>query len=208
MTGYPARRTTIAPATDNARSVSALPPLSRTSVHSLARAAALAGLLALFRAGAVAADPPVADSVAAQPGVVDRAQSAQGHPPYDAATDVHQMMLWIIDPAADVIWDSAGTIITVEGSQELAPTTDKGWAKVLRAAAILTEAGNLLMMPGRAAGEEWIAYSRQLVDTGKLAMQAAQARDADALFDAGGDIYQVCRGCHEQYWVKVDESQP
>jgi hypothetical protein len=154
-------------------------------------------LCALLCAGAASAE-----SADAAP-----AGNTQGQPPYHAATDNHQVMMWIVDPAADVIWDSAGTIITADGSTELAPTTDKGWAKVQRAAAILTESGNLLMMPGRAAGEDWIDWSRQLVDTGKVAMQAAEARDADALFDAGGRIYQVCRGCHNQYWVEVDDTR-
>lgn len=196
MTRYPARRTLVAPVVDPARSASVLGVVLRRLAHATA-------LVVLFCAGAMAAEPPIAD-----PGVAEPVPGAQGQPPFEAATDVHQMMMWIIDPAADVIWDSAGTIITAEGSQELTPTTDKGWARVLRAAAILTEAGNLLMMPGRAAGDDWIGYSRQLIDSGKLAMQAAQARDADALFDAGGQVYQVCRGCHEQYWVTVDASQP
>lgn len=139
-----------------------------------------------------------------------QSQEGQGNPasaPFQAVMDTHQTMAWIIDPAADVIWDSAGTIITAQGSQELAPTTDEGWDAVARAAATLSEAGNLLMMPGRAAGDDWIMYARQLTATGKLAMQAAEARNADALFDAGGDIYQVCRGCHDQYWVEVDEGR-
>jgi mono/diheme cytochrome c family protein len=112
-------------------------------------------------------------------------------------------MAWIVDPAADVIWDSAGTVITAQGSAELAPTTEEGWAVVLHAAATLTEAGNLLMMPGRVAGDDWIVWAQQLVATGKLAIDAAEAQDADALFNAGGEIYQVCRGCHEQFWVEI-----
>lgn len=145
-------------------------------------------------------------------GMALRAEPGQGDgerasPPYRVVTDIHQTMAWIIDPAADVIWDSAGTIITAQGSEELAPTSAQGWDEVLRAAATLSEAGNLLMMPGRAAGADWIAYSQQLIVTGQRAMQAAQARDADALFDAGGEIYQVCRGCHDQYWVEVDEDR-
>lgn len=125
-------------------------------------------------------------------------------PPFEPVTNVHQTMAWIVYPMADLIWDSAGTIITAQGSKELAPTTDEGWAEVVRAAAILTESGNLLMMPGRAAGDDWIRYSQGLVKTGKLALQAAQAQDSDALFDAGGEIYQVCKSCHEQYWVEID----
>ena len=124
-------------------------------------------------------------------------------PPYEVVTNIRQTMAWIVFPAADVIWDSAGTIITAQGSEELAPTTPEAWAEVVHAAATLTEAGNLLMMPGRAVGEDWIRYSHELVTTGKLALQAAQAQDSDALFDAGGRVYEVCRSCHEQYWVEA-----
>ncbi|MDZ7784518.1 MAG: hypothetical protein U5K56_16800 [Halioglobus sp.] len=126
-------------------------------------------------------------------------------PPFRAVATVKQTMTWILDPAADVIWDSAGTIITAEGSEELAPTTDEGWDAVLHAAAIVTEGGNLLMMPGRSAGDDWLEYSAGLVAAGRLAIDAAEARDPDALFEAGGRIYQVCRACHNQYWV-VDET--
>ena len=131
-------------------------------------------------------------------------QAAQ---PYRVTTDIQQTMMWILEPAADVIWDSAGTIITAKGHQELAPTTDEGWHKVVHAAATLTEAGNLLMLPGRAVGDDWIEYSQGLVDAGKLALQAAREQDSDALFDAGGRVYEVCRACHNQYWIKGDDSQ-
>jgi hypothetical protein len=124
--------------------------------------------------------------------------------PFQAVTDIHQTMELILDPAADVLWGSAGTIISAEGRQELAPTTDEGWLEVERAAAILAETGNLLMIPGRAAGDDWVEYSRGLITAGTVALQAARDRDADALFDAGGQVYQVCLACHNQYWVEVD----
>lgn len=123
-------------------------------------------------------------------------------PAYDLLMDSHQLMEWVLEPAADVIWDSAGTIITAEGRQELAPTTEEGWEEVIRASAMLVEAGNLLMLPGRAVGDDWIEYSRALIGTGRLAMDAARAQDSDALFDAGGRVYQVCRACHNQYWIR------
>ncbi len=120
-------------------------------------------------------------------------------PAYAPITDVRQTMEWILTPAADVVWDSAGTIITAEGRTELAPTTDEGWDNVRNHAAIVAETGNLLMMPGRAAGAEWIAYAQGLHATGKQAIEAAEARDAEALFEAGGQIYQACLACHQQY---------
>ncbi len=139
--------------------------------------------------------------------------SACGHntvqdaaPPYEPVADVRQTMQWILEPAADVIWDSAGTIITAEGRTELAPTTAEGWENVRKHAAIVAETGNLLMLPGRAAGAEWIAYARGLHTTGRQAMAAAEARDADALFEAGGQLYQACVACHARYWVPAAEA--
>jgi len=125
---------------------------------------------------------------------------------FQPVTDVHHTMELILDPAADVIWSSAGTIITADGRQELAPTTDEGWHVVEQNAAVIAESGNLLMMPSRSGGPDWDEYSRGLIDAGKLAMDAAVAQDADALFDAGGRIYQVCLACHNQYWVQIDET--
>ena len=122
-------------------------------------------------------------------------------PPYQAIADVRQTMAWILDPAADVIWDSAGTIITAEGQTERSPTTDEGWDNVRNHAAIVAETGNLLMMPGRAGGADWIAYARALQAAGERAMAAAEARNADALFDAGGELYQACVACHATYWT-------
>jgi len=128
-------------------------------------------------------------------------------PPYEPITDVRQTMEWILNPAADVIWDSAGTIITAEGRTELAPTTDEGWENVRNHAAIVAETGNLLMMPGRAAGADWIAYAQGLHATGKRAIEAAEARDAEALFEAGGQIYQACLACHQQYLALDGEAR-
>ncbi len=113
-----------------------------------------------------------------------------------------ETMEWILEPQADVIWDNAGFIIDAQGETDLAPTTDDAWNRVVYAAATLSEAGNLLMLPGRSAGADWNEYAAGLTAAGKGALDAALRRDADALFDAGGNIYQVCRACHNQYWAE------
>ena len=74
-------------------------------------------------------------------------------------------------------------------------------------AAVIAESGNLLMMPGRSAGPEWVGYAQALTESGVVAMAAAEARNADALFDAGGQVYQACRACHEQYLVPLQEAR-
>jgi cytochrome c556 len=63
------------------------------------------------------------------------------------------------------------------------------------------------MMPGRASGPDWVAYSQELTVAAQAAMAAADARDADALFDAGGQLYQACRACHDQYMVPLLEAR-
>lgn len=127
--------------------------------------------------------------------------------PYEPIVSVRDTMNWILLPAADVLWDSAGTILTAEGRTELAPTTPEGWETVRRSAAIVAESGNLLMIPGRSEGPDWIAYSRSLHAAGRLAMAAAEARDADALFDAGGAVYQACVACHTRYWLRSEDTR-
>lgn len=124
------------------------------------------------------------------------------NPQYTVVSDVHHTMELIIDPAADIVWSSAGSIITGDGEQNLAPSSAAAWARVESAATILAESGNLLMMPGRSAGADWNKFSSALTAAGQLATLAAQKQDADALFDAGGHIYQACLACHNQYLIE------
>lgn len=122
-------------------------------------------------------------------------------PPVPAPTfDMKQTMNWVLDPAADVIWGAAGSIITIEGEVDLSPTTDEGWNAVRNSAAIVAESGNLLAMPGRALDQaEWVEISKGLTAAAMLALKAAEDHDKEALFDAGGRIYSVCVSCHTQY---------
>lgn len=125
---------------------------------------------------------------------------------YRAVLDAGQLMNWILDPAADVIWGSAGAVITVEGEQDLSPVDDEGWAGVRNAAAVVVESGNLLMMPGRSRGEDWDEFSRGMMTMGEKAMAAADAQDAEALFEVGGQLYNVCVACHQQYMLADQEA--
>lgn len=124
--------------------------------------------------------------------------------PFQPVLDDHQFMNWILDPAADVIWGSAGYVITVEGEQDLQPTDDAGWAEVRNAAATITESGNLLMLPGRSQGDDWNEFSAGIVTIGQRAMAAAEAQDAEALFEVGGQLYNVCVACHQIYMLEED----
>jgi len=46
---------------------------------------------------------------------------------------------------------------------------------------------------------DWVEYSNGLAAMANKAFTAAGNQDADALFQAGADLYQVCLACHQQY---------
>jgi len=124
-------------------------------------------------------------------------------PPPSAARPVlslKQLMEWVIDPAADAVWDSVKTIITEQGTKEIAPQTQEQWDAVRNGAAMLVESSNLLMMQTRARDQgEWSAAARRLAETADKALKAAGSRDAAGVFAAGGEIYDACAACHHRY---------
>jgi hypothetical protein len=121
-------------------------------------------------------------------------------PPYKPIADTKLLMQAVIDPMADVIWESAGAVITLEGVQELGPTNQAEWTHLRNSAVTLAESGNLLMMSPRAKDDqEWMRLSQAMIDTAVGAIKAAEARNVDAVFNAGGDIYAVCSNCHSKY---------
>ena len=125
----------------------------------------------------------------------------QAPPPYKPVADVKQLMQGIVDPSADVVWESVATIFTKEGVEDRRPRTADEWANVRNHAMMLTEAGNLLMMPSRAKdGDEWMKMAQELVDTSAVALRAAEAKNVEGLYDVGGKIDEVCEKCHKKYW--------
>ena len=120
--------------------------------------------------------------------------------PFRAVASTKQLMQAIVDPAADEVWEAVGSVMTASGTSEIAPHSDEEWATVQNSALALAESGNLLLMPGRAGGnDEWIKLSRQLIDLGEKTSKAAEAKDTAAVFDLGAEIYDVCTNCHRQF---------
>ncbi|MDP3719327.1 MAG: hypothetical protein Q8T13_16310 [Acidobacteriota bacterium] len=121
-------------------------------------------------------------------------------PPFQTTANMKDLMLNVLDPAADGLWDSVGTIMTVEGTFEKFPATDDEWAGVRANAIQLAESGNLLMLPQRSNGSaEWVADAQDLITQSGRALKAIEAKDKDAVFTIGGDIYDVCTNCHRKF---------
>jgi hypothetical protein len=117
--------------------------------------------------------------------------------PFKPVTTVKELMTATIEPTAEVVFDAA---VWVNGVSVGAPKNDEEWNDVRNHALTLAESGNLLMMAPRARDDgAWMTRSQALVDAGVGAAKAAESKDLDAVFVAGGKIYLACTGCHQQY---------
>jgi hypothetical protein len=124
--------------------------------------------------------------------------------PFTTVADTQQLMASILEPASEVYWDAVGWIIDASGTTEIRPGSLEEWEAVRNAAFIIAESGNLLMMDGRAVDEEaWMGMSQSMIDVGRRAIAAAEARDEQGVFDMGAEIYFACTNCHAVYAVQT-----
>ena len=121
-------------------------------------------------------------------------------PPFDSTTSVKDLMANVVDPTADEVWGSVGTIMTKEGTFEQSPQTDEEWNHVKGSAMAILEVGNLLMIPARSGGnDEWNQRALELIVQAKRVVQAAEKHDKQGVFDTGSDMYDACVNCHKRF---------
>lgn len=145
----------------------------------------------------------------------------------DFNTDISiaELMEALVMPEADVIWGAIQYASTEDGEQIIGPATDEEWLEVRHNAIALAEVANNLMVPGRPANrpdapapagelsaaeiealiadnrDAWNAYAQTLHAVAMQAVDAIDARDAEAIFlDSGGAIDAACEGCHTAFW--------
>jgi hypothetical protein len=142
---------------------------------------------------------------------------------------VSDIMAIEVDPSADALWDSVGTVVTRAGTKMNHPTTDKQWDELRVHAVVLIEAANLLLMDGRQVAREGVQkiedqgtpgnlsaeQSQKLIDenrssfasfttalrtVGEQMLKAIDAKNPDDLMEAGAALDEVCEGCHLKFW--------
>ncbi len=154
------------------------------------------------------------------------AAPAADQPPYTTTATVKDIMLHIVDPAGDMVWNSVQSVIDKGGLHETMPKTDEDWFNVRTGVIQLMEGSNLLMIPGRHVarpGEKsetpgvelepsemeelinkdraaWYSRAKTLHDVAASVLPIIEAKDAQKLFDVGEDIDHACENCHRQYW--------
>ena len=152
-------------------------------------------------------------------------------PQYTTTATIKDIMLHIVDPAGDLVWDSVSTVIDKQGMHETVPTTDEDWFKVRSGVITLIEASNLLQIPGRAMArpgeksvapgvelepaemevlvnndrEGWNRRARDLHNISVKVLEVVEARDVQKLFDIGEDLDKACENCHRAYWYPNEQ---
>jgi hypothetical protein len=113
---------------------------------------------------------------------------------------VRQLMDVVVTPASKVVYDAVSTVSTSAGTIETAPKNDDEWRVVAANAAVLAEAGALLMAKGRAQAEDaWMKPAQALIEGATHALAAAKTKNVEALLDGGGEIAAACDACHAEY---------
>ena len=113
---------------------------------------------------------------------------------------VKDLMRHVLNPAAETFWLAGGEIDDGEKRKLRTPTAEAKWNGALAAAATVLESGNMLTMDGRSVSDpQWAKWSADLNKAGLAGIKAVQARDGDATFAAGSEMFEACRSCHLKY---------
>lgn len=144
---------------------------------------------------------------------------------------VQELMLSVIDPNVDPIWNAVSTTVTKDGVEEKVPASDEEWAVLRKHAIALIEAGNLLQIPDRQVAvtgastsihpvekdpkaiealihkhpTDFALKAQGLQEATKIALIAIDEKNPEALLKAGEGIEKACEACHSAYWYPNDK---
>jgi len=129
-----------------------------------------------------------------------------------------QLMRGILFPASNVIFAAQNDDPTkIPPAQDPATATDLlassygQWQAVENSALALSEAANLLIIPGRKCSNglpvpirnaDWPKFVQGLRDAGMTAYKAAQSKNTDNILTAADAITEACANCHNKYREK------
>ena len=129
-----------------------------------------------------------------------------------------QLMKGILYPSSNVIFAAQDT-----NPADVPPAKDPStatnplassygkWEAVENSAMALTEAANLLTIPGRKCSNgrdvpiknaDWSKLVQGLRDAGMMTYKAAQAKNQDKILEAADAMTTACSNCHDKYREK------
>lgn len=153
------------------------------------------------------------------------------HRRFQPTATIQDIMLSVIDPNIDAVWNSVSTVSTAKGTEERRPQTDEDWKTLRQHAVTVAEAGNLLVIKGRlvaakgantssggaelqpeaiqkaieANRHDYVKHAHELHDAALKVIAAIDRKNVDALVEAGGAVEHACEQCHSQFWYPGDK---
>lgn len=153
---------------------------------------------------------------AAQPTVTKAAPSAAIPPLGKIAptANLRQLMIGVFFSASNVVFAAQDDLSTIKPDEDAAVSPNplksiyNGWQAVEDAALALSDASNLLLLPGRVCSNgqpvplqrsDWDNYVQILRDAAAASYRAAQSKSQDAMVQVSGTLSQACDACHAAY---------
>lgn len=140
---------------------------------------------------------------------------------YRTHGNLNQVMRGILFPSSNVVFAAQNedfAKIAQDKDPSLATDPLKGvynsWTAVENAGVALSEAANLLMIPGRVcsngkpapvANPDWSKFVAGLRAAGEEAVKAAKSKNQDAIVEVADKMTSACAACHDVYREKTDK---
>jgi hypothetical protein len=134
------------------------------------------------------------------------------------AANLAQLMRAIMFPNSNVIFfaqDKDPADVKSKGDSSLSTDplsgTFGGWAAVENSSLALSEAANLLTIPGRVCSNgravpvnnaDWLKFVQGLRDAGMASYKAALSKSNEKMLDAADVVTTACSNCHDRYREK------
>ena len=144
---------------------------------------------------------------------------------YMPTSTFQDVMDSVVDPSADYIWEAVSFVSDETGAHENSPKTDAEWHELRRRAVLLTEAANLISVPGRkvAGGDmtleepaplevdeiqmrldkqhdQLVGFADAMRSVALQLVDAADRQDVNAVMEYGGSLDEACESCHLVFW--------
>jgi hypothetical protein len=141
---------------------------------------------------------------------------------------VKELMKYMIDPAADNIFNAVASTVTKQGIIDVEPKTEEDWDKIRIGAVSLAEGAYLLKIrrPFTPPGDEnnstgpdavelspaqitakverdpveWNARIEALRNVALEALDVVKRKNVAELWDVGENLDIACEACHRSYW--------
>lgn len=125
---------------------------------------------------------------------------ADALPPDTLAMSMKEVMGHVMQFSGENIWKWQGYVTDEKGERSLFPKTDEEWEQAESAGLTLAELTNILLLPGRRVDDP--RWAKAVADVRAVALRAAKAaenKDQEAFFTAGGELDVACESCHLQF---------